>query len=130
MKPIPDARNSLSRSKFRTSFRLTKKDIEYINKKGLSGIEVHARDFIVARLEPARPEKDGRQTPLKGHPVFKAQHATATCCRNCLRKWYNIPKGRRLSADEIGFIVDVIMVWIRKEYDQFREGKINKVKIH
>ena len=54
---------------------------------------------------------------MKGHPVFIAEHATATCCRNCLYKWYHIPKGRALTEEEITFLVRVIMAWIKNELD-------------
>ena len=103
----------LTKSRFRTSFKLDEKDRLYIKKIGLVRIESHARDFIKARLAPARPKKDGKQTPFKGHPVFKAQHATATCCRGCLSKWHKIPKNRALAKPEITRIVDLIMSWIK-----------------
>ena len=51
-----------------------------------------------------------------GHPVFIAQHATATCCRSCLQKWYGIPKGRALTEEEQAMVTDVIMQWISKEW--------------
>lgn len=104
--------DSLAKSKFRSSFRLTKKDLEYIERMGMKKIRSHAEDFITARLAPAEPENDGKQTPFRGHPVFKAQHATATCCRGCLFKWHEIEKRRRLTPVEISRIVDLIMQWI------------------
>ena len=52
---------------------------------------------------------------VKGHPVFIAQHATATCCRGCLKKWYQIEKGRALTDNEIGFVVDLLMGWIEEQ---------------
>ena len=48
----------------------------------------------------------------KGHPVFLAQHATATCCRGCLEKWHGIEKGRELTASEQQYVVNIIMRWI------------------
>ncbi|MEU6081408.1 DUF4186 family protein [Streptomyces sp. NPDC047108] len=45
-------------------------------------------------MAPAEPYKDGRQTPYRGHPVFVAQHATATCCRGCPQRCHHIPQGR------------------------------------
>ncbi|MCM8791274.1 MAG: DUF4186 domain-containing protein [Candidatus Omnitrophica bacterium] len=99
-------------SKFRARFRLDGKDIACIQRYSIEKIESHARDFIVRKLAPARPYNDGKQTPFKGHPVFKAQHATATCCRGCLEKWYNIPKGRPLTEAEIDMAVSKIMEWI------------------
>lgn len=68
-------------SRFRSSFHLKQKDIDYINEKGLDTIRKHAEDFIAKREAPAYIPNDGKQTPMRGHPVFIAQHATATCCR-------------------------------------------------
>ncbi|MFZ5802036.1 MAG: DUF4186 domain-containing protein [Candidatus Omnitrophota bacterium] len=102
----------LARSKFRSRFKLDPKDLEYIERVGLAAVERHAEDFIRERLAPAHPAKDGKQTPFKGHPVFKAQHATATCCRQCLEKWYGIPRGRELTPSEIRIITRAIMGWI------------------
>lgn len=46
---------------------------------------------------------------MRGHPVFIAQHATATCCRGCIQKWHGIKKGRALSDQEIQLFVELIM---------------------
>ena len=107
---------SLSKSKFRSSFHLRKYMKSYIDEKGLDVIKNHAYDFIIKRLKPSYISNDGHQTPMKGHPVFIAQHATGTCCRNCLYKWHHIPKDKELNDDEINYIVNIIMHWIEKEY--------------
>ena len=104
---------SLSKSKFRSSFSLKKTDKKYINDKGLDLIESHAYDFVNKRLAPSIIPNDGKQTPMRGHPVFIAQHATATCCRNCLYKWHKIKPGNLLTDNEIDYIVKVIMSWIK-----------------
>jgi exodeoxyribonuclease V alpha subunit len=109
----------LAKSKFRSSFKLKLKDLEYINKKGLAEIRKHAEEFIKERLAPAIPKNDGKQTPFRGHPVFIAQHATATCCRDCLEKWHGIPKNKVLNNEEIRYIIDIIMSWVG-------EGAANK----
>ena len=49
------------------------------------------------------------------HPVFIAQHATATCCRGCIEKWHHIPKEKVLNNNEIDSIVNIIIEWIEKE---------------
>ena len=72
----------LQTSPFRARFRLNAKDQTYLDGKGLPLILSHARDFIDRRLAAAHPKNDGKQTPMRGHPVFVAQHATATCCRS------------------------------------------------
>ena len=105
----------LSKSKFRSRFHLKQQDIDYINKKGLETIKEHAYDFVTKRLKPDFIPNDGKQTPMRGHPVFIAQHATATCCRGCLYKWHGIPKNRALTDKEIDYIVKVIMTFINKE---------------
>ena len=108
----------LKKSKFRSSFHLKEKDICYIKEKGMDKIKEHAYDFISKRLAPKIIENDGKQTPMRGHPVFIAEHATATCCRNCLYKWHHIEKNRLLTDHEIDFCVALIMEWIRKEEDE------------
>ena len=87
----------LNNFKFRSSFHLKQKDIDYINEKGLERIRQHAEDFISKREAPAYIANDGKQTPMRGHPVFIAQHATATCCRECIRKWHKMQPGKELS---------------------------------
>ena len=56
----------LSKSKFRSSFRLKAADIDYARAKGRGVIESHARDLLLKRLAPAQPRNDGKQTPLSG----------------------------------------------------------------
>ena len=106
----------LSKSKFRSSFHLRKYMIEYIDEKGIDKIEEHAYDFINKNIKPKNIKNDGKQTPMKAHPVFIAQHATACCCRNCLEKWHHIPKGRELTDKEINYLVALIMEWIKRDY--------------
>ncbi|NMC21758.1 MAG: DUF4186 domain-containing protein, partial [Thermogutta sp.] len=91
----------LARSRFRASFALSEADKAYLRRKGWETVARHAEEIIRDRLGQALPPNDGRQTPWQGHPVFVAQHATATCCRKCVERWHAIPRGRRLSQDEI-----------------------------
>ena len=108
---------SLSKSKFRRSFYLKTKDKEYVREKGIETIEKHARDFIEKRLAPKEIKNEGKQTPMRGHPVFIAQHATACCCRGCLNKWHKIPKNTELSKEQKDYIVEVIMTWIKRQME-------------
>lgn len=102
----------LARSTFRSRFRLGIKERQYCWDKGAEVIDKHAADFIAQRLAPAHPANDGKQTPMRGHPVFIAQHATATCCRGCLAKWHQIPQGEPLSEAQQQYIVSVIHYWL------------------
>lgn len=103
---------ALQRSTFRTSFQLNARDTQYLWQKGLAVVLDHAETFIADRLAPAVIPNEGQQTPMRGHPVFVAQHATATCCRGCLAKWHRIPTGRALNLDEQAYIVVVIERWL------------------
>ena len=105
----------LNKSKFRSRFKLTQKDRDYINTKGLETIKQHAKDFVRRRIAPAVIENDGKQTPMKGHPVFIAQHATATCCRVCLYKWHKIPQNTELTQSQQDYVVNIIMEWINRQ---------------
>ena len=106
---------SLSKSKFRSSFHLRKYMIDYINDKGMNKIKKHAYDFIRNKIGDANPKNDGKQTPMKNHPVFIAMHACGCCCRSCLNKWHLIDKYKDLDDEEIKYIVSLLMMWIRKE---------------
>jgi hypothetical protein len=112
MRDIDELFAALGRSKFRSRFRLTGKEAEYLTYKGLDIILQHARDFVTKRLADAEPVNDGRQTPMRNHPVFVAQHATGTCCRGCLAKWHHIPKGRPLTQEQIDYVVEVLKRWL------------------
>lgn len=105
----------LQRSAFRQRFHLGAKERQYCLDKGPDTIDRHAADFIAKRLAAAYPTNDGKQTPMRGHPVFIAQHATATCCRGCLAKWHGIPAGVALSEAEQARIVSVIHCWLVQE---------------
>lgn len=118
---IKNILDRLSKSKFRSSFHLKDKDILYIEDKGIDKIRNHAYDFVTKRLADTSNVTDGKQTPMKGHPVFIAQHATGTCCRKCLEKWHHIRKNKNMTDDDIKYVVDIIMSWIEKEYNNYKK---------
>lgn len=115
MQSIDEALDKLSFSKFRSNFHLSDAEKQYAKEKGMETIKLHAYDFIKKRLAPAFPENDGKQTPMRGHPVFKAQHACACCCRGCLYKWYRVKQGKELNEAQIEKIVNLLMAWIERE---------------
>jgi len=114
MQTIEQALDKLERSKFRSSFHLTKKEKQYLEDKGMETVRRHAADFVKMKLAPAEPLNDGKQTPMHGHPAFKAMHATACCCRSCLNKWYRVPMHRELTESEQERIVNLLMAWIER----------------
>ena len=114
---IPHILASLRQSKFRSKFKLTNKDRDYIADKGLPTIKEHAFQFVKSRIAPDFPKNDGKQTPMRGHPVFIAQHAPATCCRKFIQKRHGIEKGRELNEAEVDYVVGLIMGWIEGQID-------------
>ena len=104
-------------SEFRSRFKLTRADRAYLADRGWEVIRGQAARIIRERLAPAFPANDGRQTPMRGHPVFVAQHATACCCRGCLRKWHGIPEGIELDEAQRRYIADVLMAWIARQME-------------
>jgi hypothetical protein len=112
MRDLDSVFAALARSPFRARFRLNEKDRAYLDSRGIDVVREHARDFVAKRLAPAQPLNDGKQTPMRGHPVFVAQHATATCCRSCLAKWHGIAAGRALTPEEQAHVVRAIERWL------------------
>ena len=110
-----DAFARLAKSKFRSRFKLTAKDREYIFEKGMDTIRRHAEDFVAKKLAPAQPENDGKQTPMRGHPVFKAMHGSAMCCRGCMEKWWKVKRGIALTDAQQEKTVDFLMTWIERQ---------------
>ena len=102
----------LKRSHFRRRFHLSTLDRAILDRKGIEQITLDAETFVRKHLYyPQTPSR----VPYNGHPVFTAQHATATCCRECLFKWHRIPPFRNLTEPEVAFVVDLIVRWIQKD---------------
>lgn len=118
MQTIDEALDKLEKSKFRSGFYLTKKEREYLAEKGIDVMRSHAQDFVRHKFAPAYPANDGKQTPMHGHPVFKAMHACACCCRGCLNKWYRIPPGVELTENQQEKIVNLLMTWLERQRDK------------
>lgn len=108
----------LEKSAFRARFKLSARDRAYAEQKGPAELRRHAEDFIAKRLAPAVIPNDGRQTPMRNHPVFTAQHATATCCRQCFYKWHGVKPGVELSAEQQRYAVSLITEWLRRQLEK------------
>ena len=103
----------LRTSPFRSRFILRDRELQYLREKGIDKIMDHAREFVDERLAPADPPNDGRQTPMRNHPVFIAQHATASCCRKCLMKWHGIPAhSHALTGEEKDYVLSLLRRWM------------------
>ena len=116
-KVINDKLDSLSKSKFRSSYHLNKKMKAYVEEKGYDTLRSHAYDFINERLKVLQPN-DGKQTPMRQvHPIFIAQHACACCCRGCIEKWHHIPKDKVLTDKDISFLTELMIEWVKREME-------------
>jgi len=109
---------ALAHSTFRRRFRLRDAELEYLRARGMDVVMQHAADLIGRRLAPARPERDGKQTPMRGHPVFIAQHATGTCCRGCLGKWHHIPAGQPLDEAATAHVLAALRRWLQAQEER------------
>lgn len=105
----------LAKSKFRSRFKLSADDLAYIERVGLETIRRHAEDFVREKLAPAEPVNDGKQTPMRGHPIFKAMHGSAMCCRGCMEKWWKVKQGVPLTESQTKKAVDFLMAWVEQQ---------------
>lgn len=117
---------ALTQSKFRMSWNLKVPQVQYIREKGISTIARHAQELIASRLAPAYIPNDGSQTPMKGHPVFIAQHATGTCCRSCLMKWHHIRPAADFTPAQQHYVTSLIMTWMRKQLIRWQNRVLPK----
>ena len=115
MRNLDDLFGALEKSTFRRRFKLSAREQAYAGERGLEVILEHARRIVRERLAPAFIANDGKQTPMRNHPVFVAQHATATCCRGCLEKWHGIAGGTELTPEEQDHVIATIERWLRSQ---------------
>jgi len=115
MRDLDTVFDALAKSAFRRRFALGVREGKYLREKGVDTVIAQAHELIGKRLAPQAPLNDGKHTPFRGHPVFIAQHATATCCRTCLAKWHGIAAGKALDDAGRQHVVDAIARWLRAQ---------------
>lgn len=95
---------------------IDQKAINHARRKGKSRMRDAVRHRIRKSVGSAQHPREGRQTPKEnsGNAIFYAQHATACCCRKCLEYWHNIPLGRELTEPEIGYLTDLVMLYVEE----------------
>lgn len=101
-----------SNDPFRRRFRLLGRELAHLQMWGIERVMKDARQLIQSRVAPASPKNDGRQTPWRNHPVFVAQHGTATCCRGCIAKWHQIEAGEELTSEQLDYLLNVVRHWL------------------
>ena len=94
----------------------------HARRKGRSKLKEAARNRIEKSVGPAKPFRDGTQTPREGNIIFYAQHALACCCRTCMEYWHGIPKGIKLSDEQIDYFVELVMMYIGERMPNLTES--------
>ena len=112
--PVAETLQRLRGNAFRRKFVLRGRELAHLQMWGIEKVMQDAETLIRARVAPASPKNDGRQTPWRNHPVFVAQHATATCCRGCIETWHRIEKGHELTGEELAYVLGVIRGWLEE----------------
>lgn len=87
-----------------------------VQEKSISEIEKEIEKRIRRYINKRNKDNpyDGRQTPLEGHLIFYAQHATGTCCKKCIEEWHGIKRNDLLTDKQISYLIKLIMIYIKK----------------
>lgn len=93
----------------------------HARRKGRSGLRERVRIELAKKVGPAKPFRDGTQTPLEGNIIYYAQHALACCCRTCMEYWHGIQKGVELTDDELDYFVELVMCYINDRMPDLTE---------
>jgi hypothetical protein len=93
---------------------IPQKAINYALRKGSVALKDSIRSRLNSSVALAKPFHDGIQTPFESNnPIHYAQHATASCCRKCIEKWHGIERGKDLNEEEITYLTQLIMEYIK-----------------
>lgn len=90
-------------------------------RKGKQKLRIDARKRLVSCVAKPENYREGYQTPWEGNVIYYAQHATACCCRPCMKYWYNIPMGIQLTDEQINYFVELIMMYIADRMPRLQE---------
>jgi len=77
---------------------------------------------IISRLGAAEPYGDGWWTSWDAdEPMTFAQHAVASCCRECVEEWHGIPQGSALEEQEVDYLADLMMLYIEEKVPEMTD---------
>lgn len=87
---------------------------KYARKHGFKGLSKILEDQLSnKRMLRFIPALDFNQTSmLDGTIVHWARHATASCCRACMKYWHGVPLDRELTAEDIRYFRELGMRYI------------------
>jgi len=95
--------------------------LDHARRKGKIGMRLAADKRIRQSVGPAEPGFDGRQTPKTGNVLYYAQHATASCCRQCIEEWHGFSKGRALTDEEIIYLTTLVVNYVEERLPDLTE---------
>lgn len=97
--------------------------MNHARRKGKIKLKVDVENRIIKSVGKSNTGNawDGRQTPWEGNTIFYAQHATATCCRKCIKRWHGIPNDRDLNSDEIQYIKKLIFMYLDERLPDLKD---------
>jgi hypothetical protein len=92
-------------------------------RRGVDELRKRTERAIRSALSKPRSQNayDGRQTPRETSEGARiqhyAQHATATCCRQCLEYWHDIDAESQLSEADMRYCVELAWEYVRQRLD-------------
>jgi hypothetical protein len=87
---------------------------KYARQHGAKGLSKILEDQLTKKqMLKYMPALDFKQTAmLDGTIVHWARHATASCCRACMKYWHGIPLDRELTPEDVRYFRDLGMRFI------------------
>jgi hypothetical protein len=123
---IAALKNELIRLHYWTN-EIPQKVENYARRKGVKGMEDAVENRIRKSVGSPANDFDGRQTPVEDSPKVNAvhfvQHATASCCRQCMEYWYGIPQDRSLTDSEVSYLSQLGMRFIGERFSLTEMGE-------
>jgi len=104
----------------RSKPRLNEQDVKLIKEMGIDELKDQAREIVEQKLRE-QPGNDGKQTPTAGNPIYKAMHACNCASRKEISRAHRIAAGRDLSDRQVDSIVNLLVRWMVREYNFYRE---------
>lgn len=97
---------------------LNVRSVNYARRKGMDALLEGAAHKVIMNVGETPDSFDGRRVPVAdgrlANPYQYAFHATATCCRKCMRYWHGIPRDRPLTPAEVNYFAELVREFLRQ----------------
>jgi ribosomal protein L34E len=96
---------------------INQRAINHALRKGRLVLRDFARKQLQQLIGKTQHPREGRQTPrydskYADNVIYFAQHATASCCRECVEYWHGIPRNRELTEQELDYLTELAMMYV------------------